>query len=147
MYYETEHDRENAREVFESWLRAIEKETGYSPETIELPPYHHFDFAIGSSVSGSFFPLAWIEVKTRSNASTKYPSLLIENMKFETIQNEHSEGRMIFILVKFTDGIFAYRYNPRHAITEALGGRIDRDNPADFGFNRYIPMEHFRKIM
>lgn len=88
---------------------------------------------------------ALVEIKTRRNASTKYPTYMLSAYKWRNALQLANTHRVPFMLVvEFTDGIFATKM--RSDYPTAAGGRLDRNDPMDIEDCIFIPMGDFRKI-
>lgn len=88
---------------------------------------------------------AYVEIKTRSNASTKYPTYMLSAAKWQQAVSWSEKTNKPFLLfVKFTDGVFGVKLKKKYKIE--LGGRHDRGDSADVEKCVFIPMEDFRKI-
>ena len=90
-------------------------------------------------------PIAMVEIKTRTNASDKYPTYMISATKVKKILLMCKENKTIpMLVVRFTDGVFATELKDGYAISK--GGRKDRNDSCDIESCVYIPMKEFRKI-
>jgi hypothetical protein len=134
--YETESDRRNEVSVQEFLT------TKYSCRYEKTAHLATAD-AILSNADG--VPWAVLEVKTRKNSSTKYPTYMISANKVNgMMQLAEERGCVPLLVVKFTDGIFAIKL--RRGFDTASGGRQDRGDFRDIETCVYIPMERFRQL-
>ena len=90
-------------------------------------------------------PAAAVEIKTRKNASDKYPTYMLSANKWRNGLVIAEQYNIPFVLiVRFTDGIFAVSLGKSYKPTQ--GGRYDRGDAKDIEECIYIPMEKFHKI-
>ena len=88
---------------------------------------------------------AIVEIKTRKNESSRYPTYMISARKWRTGLGLAEEHNVPFMLVvAFTDGVFVTKFKSNYPT--ALGGRRDRNDAQDMEECIYIPMTDFRKI-
>jgi hypothetical protein len=88
---------------------------------------------------------AYVEIKTRKNASNRYPTYMMSANKWKkAIQWAEQTKVPFFLFVKFTDGVYGVKLKKNYKIE--LGGRYDRGDSADVEKCVFIPMEEFKKI-
>jgi hypothetical protein len=102
-----------------------------------------------SSIDGLLFQddkhVGNVEIKTRTNASDKYPTYMISAMKVDSILHMSKEDKVIpLLIVRFTDGVFTVVLEDRYE--KRLGGRHDRNDSHDTETCMYIPMTEFVQI-
>ena len=134
--YETDFDRARESNVLEYIQSKIDC------RVTKAPPKANFDaFLVGPDNLAT----AMVEIKTRNNASTKYPTYMISASKC-TKCNELAESYKVpFVLVvRFTDGVFATTVKGKYLVE--MGGRYDRNDPRDREPCVFIPMNKFHKI-
>ena len=133
--YENEYDRSN-----EGYIKNyIESKSEFTYEKSE--PFSSIDgllFQAGEHVGN-------VEIKTRTNASGKYPTYMISAMKVDSILHMSKEDKVIpLLIVRFTDGVFTVVLEDRYE--KRLGGRHDRNDSHDTETCMYIPMTEFVQI-
>jgi len=90
-------------------------------------------------------PAAAVEIKTRKNASDKYPTYMLSANKWRNGLAIAEQYAIPFVLiVRFTDGVFAITLGKSYSLGQ--GGRYDRGDSKDIEECIYIPMEKFHKI-
>ena len=91
---------------------------------------------------------AWLEIKCRNYPSTRYPTLMISVLKWETGILHAQATRLPFIIaVKFSDGFKFYQYSAQHEVSFKWGGRIrDQRDTSDIEPVVHIPMELFKTL-
>ena len=145
--YETKSDRDNEERV-RSMLRRI-----YATSEIgKCPAGHAFDTTI--RIDGKE---GWIEIKTRPEIKPdKYPTYMISKTKWETgkvaIKEKLITTFMIAVHYPLYHQLLIYTYKPEdegsnenggEQIYEAMGGREDRNDPADKEPCIFIPIWMF----
>ncbi|HJQ26398.1 MAG TPA: hypothetical protein VKA60_20965 [Blastocatellia bacterium] len=136
--YETESSLSSESRV----ARRLEQAWGCSLKKLTVP--YRVDFALEKDDSIQ----AWLEVKCRNYPSTRYPTLMISVLKWETgILHSRTTGLPFIIAIGFTDCIRFYRYSDKHKVTFKWGGRTraTRDN-SDIEPVVHIPLELFRDL-
>lgn len=134
--YETETDRQKEFQV-RQYLA-----TAWDCDYEESPELSFVDCKL-TNPDGSIAAL--VEIKTRTNASTKYPTYMLSAHKWRNALHMANEYRVPFMLVvQFTDGIYAAKIRNDYEI--AKGGRTDRNDLMDIEDCVFIPMSDFRKV-
>lgn len=134
--YETELDRQKEAKVRQHLA------TAWNCDYKESPELSSVDCKL-LNPDGSVAAL--VEIKTRTNASTKYPTYMLSAHKWRNALHMANEYRVPFMLVvQFTDGIYAAKIRTDYQI--AKGGRTDRNDAMDIEDCIYIPMSDFRKV-
>lgn len=116
----------------------ISKFTSFFKSTpTKLPQYHPMDFAVNTN---------YIEVKTRNNASTTYPTTMIPYSKIDFAKASPSNTYFVFV---FTDGIFYIEYDETlfssfHVETFQRNPRPDHQDRAQQYI--YIPVSLLHKM-
>jgi hypothetical protein len=113
-----------------------------SPKKLTHP--YRIDFALEKDglIKG------WLEVKCRDFPSTRYSTLMISVLKWETgILHAQATGLPFIIAIRFTDCIKYYRYSSKHELSVTWGGRTrtSRDR-SDLEPVVHIPMELFKTL-
>jgi hypothetical protein len=107
----------------------------------QYPPRH----PVNGKLTQKDKTIAVVEIKTRNNRSTKYPTVLMGSAKWERGKNwAHTENVPFIILIKFTDGVFMTV--AKDTYEEYIGGRTDRADDKDMERCVYIPVDSFVKI-
>lgn len=136
--YETSRDSDNERKVAEQ----IGSCTGSVMK--KNPKAYPIDWCAYKSSKLT----AWIEIKCRSNAKDKYPTLLLSYHKIvDGINLSATSGASFMLFVRFTDGVFYWRC-PKDVTSYRVdnGGRTDRNDSQDMEPVIHIPMEEFIKL-
>jgi|TARA_R110002126_G_scaffold22233_2_gene79456 hypothetical protein len=133
--YENEYDRSN-----EGYIKNyIESKSEFTYEKSE--PFSSIDgllFQAGEHVGN-------VEIKTRTNASGKYPTYMISATKVGSILRMSKEDKVIpLLIVRFTDGVFVVVLEDKYE--KRIGGRHDRNDSHDTETCMYIPMTEFVQI-
>jgi|TARA_R110001606_G_scaffold799_3_gene3126 hypothetical protein len=133
--YENEYDRSN-----EGYIKNyIESKSEFTYEKSE--PFSSIDgllFQAGEHVGN-------VEIKTRTNASDKYPTYMISATKVGSILRMSKENKVIpLLIVRFTDGVFVVVLEDKYE--KRIGGRHDRNDSHDTETCMYIPMTEFVQI-
>lgn len=102
-------------------------------------------FVDGKLVDLEGKPIALVEIKTRKNSSTKYPTYMLSAHKWRNaLQMAKDHGVPFMLIVEFTNGIFAAKLKDDYPI--ARGGRTDRNDAMDVEDCIYIPMSEFKEL-
>ena len=120
----------------------IASEWECSPRKLTVP--YRIDFALEKD--GTI--RAFLEVKCRNYPSTRYPTLMISVLKWETgILHTQATGLPFIIAIGFTDCIKYYRYNSEDEVSFTWGGRTRtaRDE-SDIEPVVHIPLALFRTL-
>jgi len=134
--YETEADRQKEARVRQYLATAWDCDYEESPE---------LSFVDCKLTNSDGVVAALVEIKTRTNASTKYPTYMLSAHKWRNALHMANEYRVPFMLVvQFTDGIYAAKIRNDYEI--AKGGRTDRNDLMDIEDCVFIPMSDFRKV-
>lgn len=123
--FETEEDVENEYEVISKL-----KENAFRGATRskKLPMSYNLDFMLMNDAGEA---LAFIEIKTRTNASTAYPTIILSMNKFLKAREIYNNtGVPCFLVVNYTDTLKAIDLSEKPAKIE-LAGRYDRGRKAD----------------
>ena len=89
--------------------------------------------------------VALVEIKSRRNASDKYPTYMLSGAKADTvIRIAESMDAIPLLMVKFTDGIFVTKL--MSGFERKRGGRYDRGDALDMEECIFIPMDRFRTL-
>ncbi len=89
--------------------------------------------------------VALVEIKTRRNASDKYPTYMLGAAKADMMMGiADSMGALPLLMVKFTDGIFLTKI--KDGFERKRGGRYDRGDALDVEECIFIPMDKFRQL-
>lgn len=89
---------------------------------------------------------AFVEVRCRNNTSTKYPTMMLSNLKWLELKRYSEPNNPAIFLVSWTDkiGYVAYHQNlPHH---REWGGRNQLRDDQDIEPVVHIPIAHFRMI-
>ena len=108
----------------------------YKCECVDLPPKYIMDALLmrGDKAIG------FIEIKTRTFASTEYPSMMVNLHKVIAASNlTNATGLKCKLLVEWTDGIGIINFDAEHDI--GISRRRDRDDPVDLF--AYYPISGF----
>jgi hypothetical protein len=136
--YESESSRQNEQRI----ARRIASKWNCSTRKLTVP--YRIDFVLESGGELK----AWLEVKCRNYPSTRYSTLMISVLKWETgILHEQATGLPFIIAIEFTDCIKYYTYKKTDEVRYAWGGRTrsPRDT-SDFEPVVHIPMELFKTL-
>lgn len=136
--YETESTLRSESQV----ARRLESAWGCSLRKLTVS--YRVDFALEKDDSVR----AWLEVKCRNYPSSRYPTLMISVLKWETgILHTLATGLPFIIAAEFTDCIKFYRYSDKHKVNYKWGGRtrVARDN-SDIEPVVHIPLELFKVL-
>src|ERR1051325_4779310 len=105
--YESESSRQNEDRI----ASRIASQWDCAPRKLTVP--YRVDFALESGGEIK----AWLEVKCRSYPSTRYSTLMISVLKWETGILHAQATRLPFIIaVKFSDGFKFYQYSAQHEV-------------------------------
>ena len=89
--------------------------------------------------------VALVEIKTRRNASDKYPTYMLGAAKADMMMGiADSMGALPLLMVKFTDGIFLTKI--KDGFERKHGGRYDRGDALDIEECIFIPMGKLRQL-
>ena len=102
----------------------------YNIDLIETDRYHVFDY-IDKDVN------IYIELKTRTCKSNKYPDLMMGNNKIKCADEYLKNNKKIYFVFYFTNGLYYIDYNENTEYTIRRGGRNDR------GVNEYKDFVYF----
>ena len=138
IQYESESSRLNEDRV----ASRIASQWDCSPRKLTVP--YRIDFALESGGEVK----AWLEVKCRSYPSTRYSTLMISVLKWETgILHAQATGLPFILAIEFTDCIKYYRYKKTDEVSFTWGGRTrtPRDE-SDIEPVVQIPMNLFKTL-
>ena len=108
----------------------------YKCECVDLPNKYIMDALLMRGDKA----LGFIEIKTRSFASTEYPSMMVNLHKVIAASNLTSAtGLKCKLLVEWTDRIGIINFDAEHDI--GISRRTDRDDPVDLF--AYYPISGF----
>ena len=108
----------------------------YKCECVDLPPKYIMDALLMRGDKA----LGFIEIKTRSFASTEYTSMMVNLHKVIAASNlTAATGLKCKLLVEWTDRIGIIGFDAEHDI--GLSRRTDRDDPVDLF--AYYPISGF----
>lgn len=134
--YQTAEDKKRQGSVAERLMEAWNCDFVTAPD---------LSFVDGKVLDSGGRLAALVEIKTRRNASTKYPTYMLSAHKWRNALQAANEYRVPFMLVvEFTDGIYAAKIRSDYNIQK--GGRYDRGDSMDVEDCVYIPMADFRKV-
>lgn len=85
-----------------------------------------------------------IEIKTRRNASTAYPTFMISKSKYDALHKLQNRGLKAGILVQWTDRLGFVGVPTEHRT--GVGGRYDRGDPRDVETVVYIDTNKFETV-
>lgn len=161
--YETEQDLERETACVSRFLNASKNNRTvvklYDTNNVHYSNLDRFAYDTDSKVA-----VALIEVKCRSHAFTKYPTLLISAGKWrDGVAFSQACGVPFVILIAFADGDYYYVYRPAdvaHGIVSQREAKLNNDkiwcewggrtvNTRDSGDIEpvmHIPMKLFRKV-
>lgn len=134
------HETESSLHSEGQLAKRLEKAWECSLRKLTVP--YRVDFALEKEGAVQ----AWVEVKCRNYPSTRYPTLMISVLKWETgIMRAQATGLPFIIAIGFADGIKYYRYSSEHKVSFTWGGRtrLTRDQ-SDIEPVVHIPMELFK---
>jgi len=133
--YETEEDRKNQEEVLKHVQNA------WNCQYVKTA---HLSSVDGFLCANNQI-LALVEVKTRKNASDKYPTYMLSANKWRKALELSDQHKVPFMLVvKFTNGVYAAKLKREYPTHH--GGRYDRNDAMDVEECVYIPMKEFRQV-
>lgn len=136
--YESESSRQNEQRV----AARIASQWNCSTRKLTVP--YRIDFALESEGELK----AWLEVKCRSYPSTRYSTLMISVLKWETgTLHAKATGLPFIIAIEFADGIKYYRYKESDEVRFTWGGRTrtTRDE-SDIEPVVHIPLDLFKPL-
>lgn len=127
-------------------LRREEKVIGliaplYSATYEKLPRSYGMDYALIRD--GSIERLA--EVKCRSTPHDRYDTYMISASKIRAAKAWNGLGFQTWLYVQFTDGIFGVSLSTYFEFK--MGGRADRNDPADREIMAHIPFDRMDLIL
>lgn len=138
--YETDHDLSNERVV------ADQLEAKWKCELLKLPKYWPLDYCCvrGKNV------MAWVEIKCRNYTFKQLDDLggyhidlrKIAAMR-ELVTLTEKPG---FLVVRLTDGLYNMKLMPLLPVDAVIGGRKDRNDPADIEPCATFKMSNFMKV-
>jgi len=124
---------------------AVAKKCGeyFVATMVKMPSLCSFDWL---AVKGE--AKAIIEIKCRTNASGEYPTYLLSKKKFDENLSLADKMKLKFMLVvKFTDRVMWISVsNERGEAQLGVGGREDRNDPADIEDCVYFNMGLFKEV-
>jgi hypothetical protein len=136
--YETESDLEKEREIGKSLSRA------WKASLHKLPRAYNVDWML---VNEDGQAKAFVELKSRSNRSTQYPTLMLSLHKWMHGKAMAKEiGGVFLIVVKWTDGLYYHRQGDCE-VTYGVGGRTDRGDAQDVEPVVHIPVDAFKMVV
>lgn len=136
------HETESSLHSESRIAKRIEAAWNCSLRKLTIP--YRIDFALEKDESVQ----AWVEVKCRNYPSSRYSTLMISVLKWETgILHAQTTGLPFIIAIGFTDCIKFYRHSDNHKVTFRWGGRtrMTRDQ-SDIEPVVHIPMDLFKTL-
>ena len=134
--YQTAEDKEKQMRVATHITKA------WDCDFVTAPDLSYVD---GKILGANGEVAALVEIKTRKNASNKYPTYMLSANKWRNALHLANEYRVPFMLVvEFTDGVYATKIKSDYLI--AKGGRVDRNDSMDIEDCIYIPMSEFKRV-
>ena len=119
----------------------ITKAYGIVP--IKLPRSYRLDWAFTQDDN----IVAWGELKYRSHNFNKYPDLFISLSKYMAgCELKQRTELPFYIMAHFTNGLYAWKHDYGEELRITMGGRFDRDDPADREPVIHIPNGLFNKL-
>ena len=135
-FYETEGDLANERGI-------VEALAGRGLHFEKLAPKDILDYAIVKNGRIS----AFLEIKVRANASTKFDTFMISMAKFQKMLLNYAGSRIpTALVVKFSDRILRLWVNDATPHHVEIGGRYDRGDPDDVEPVVHLGMELFEEL-
>lgn len=109
----------------------------------KLPVSYRVDYAICSAADGCVWGV--LELKRREHELDRYPTLILAAGKYMEARRWSMLGIPAFLAVRCRDGDYIHRLrrDPYHV---AIGGRKDRNDPADIEPVVHIPIEDFEPL-
>tara|TARA_R100000808_G_C2155019_1_gene166631 strand:- start:6197 stop:6619 length:423 start_codon:yes stop_codon:yes gene_type:complete len=87
----------------------------------------------------------YIEVKSRKCNYDKYLTTIITDNKWKKGQKLFSEGKKVFYVFNFLDGIYILEYN-KQEYPKKKAGRYDRGRP-EIKYHIFIPIKDLTQIL
>jgi hypothetical protein len=88
-----------------------------------------------------------VEIKTRRNRSDRYNETMVGENKYKKARKLMLKGWKVFLIIKFTDGIYFYRFPTKLENDVRIEDGVDwRRGFEDRKKHLYIPMIHFNKL-
>ena len=88
-----------------------------------------------------------VEIKTRRNRHDKYNETMCGYNKYQRARKLMLKGWKVFLFIKFTDGIYFYKFPTRLESDVRIEDGVDRRRGfEDRKQHLYIPMYHFNKM-
>jgi hypothetical protein len=115
----------------------LEKHFGVSLNA--TPRNHPFDFV-------SLYKRLFIEIKTRRNTKSKYPSTMVGYNKVKFGMEKIKEKYDVFFVFSFTDKLCYYQLQEVNEEWVEKGGRFDRGRPEVNNYY-YIPVSELTDIV
>jgi hypothetical protein len=135
--YETDGDLEKEREIGRTLSRA------WKATLHKLPRAYNVDWML---VNAQGQAKAFVELKSRSNPSTQYPTLMLSLHKWMHGKAMAKEiGGVFLVVVRWTDGLYYHRQGDCE-VTYGIGGRTDRGDDQDVEPVVHIPTKEFKRI-
>jgi hypothetical protein len=142
----------NYGKLKEDEINLILKHKWQCSDIVKTSVFHPFDFYIDCACPNfdsngkvwNHFSSCYIEVKSRRNEYSKYPTTMVGYNKIEYAR-KFPDKFFVFIFV-FTDGIYCYWFNPNDKFETTMGGRVDRGK-VESKLYYYIPIEKLEKII
>jgi len=89
-------------------------------------------------------PIAWLEIKCRSNAHNKYPTYMISRSKIVAAEKWRNITALpIYLAVGFSDAVIGYLNLLERQYTTGFGGREDRADHKDREECAFFNMSEF----
>ena len=135
--YETNSDLAHEAEIGEALSKA------WKVSLNKMPRAYNIDWMLTNSEGKA---KAFVELKSRSNPSTQYPTLLLSLHKWMhgKAMAKEIDGPFL-VVVKWTDGLYYHRQGDC-AVTYGVGGRTDRGDVQDIEPVVHIPVASFKQI-
>jgi hypothetical protein len=106
----------------------------------KLPMKYELDYLLLREGKG----VAWLEIKSRTNPRTEYPTYMIALTKIMAARRlSEASQRPSFLLVQWTDACGYIRIDSLLDFTTAVGGRTDRGDEQDIEPVAKIPIGEF----
>jgi hypothetical protein len=144
--YETEHDLKLEQAI------ANRIEQGFAWKLRKLSRKYYLDFMAFSKTArwNEWKAVATIEVKRRNHPIHRYATVILSLAKYlKGVEYHDKLGLDFYFIVQFDNGCFKYKYHngdgSRLQIT--MGGRTDRNDPADIEPVIHIPVDTMTPLL
>ena len=129
---------ESEQDLFRERQLAVKAERAWRCQMVKQSKFNQFDYA--AVRDGRV--VAFIEMRNRSTPFEKYPTMILSANKMQAAQSMHlATGLPCLFLVQWTDATgFVSMLNQYPVI---MGGRTDRNDPADIEALSSIPIGDF----